>query len=134
MSCLFCSIISGDIPCHKIYEDESTFAFLDINPVSVGHTLIVPKAHAENLDAGSEADAVAVAKAVYKIAPAVMKAVSADGYNLGMNHGECAGQEVAHTHFHLMPRKTNTPRTWTKLHPSSESLEETAATIRAILG
>lgn len=130
MSCLFCSIIAGDIPCSKIYEDESVFAFLDIGPVSEGHTLVVPKVHAENLQAGSVADAEALMTAVHYIAPSIMKAVGADGYNLGMNHGECAGQDVMHTHLHIMPRKNGVSRSFTKTHPSQESLMATAEKIR----
>lgn len=133
MSCLFCSIIAGDIPCHKIYEDESTFAFLDIGPVSTGHTVIVPKTHAENLQTGSVDDAVALMKTVRTIAPAILRGVHADGYNLGMNHGECAGQEISHTHLHLMPRTIGIPRSFTKSHPSNESLAATAESIRSFL-
>ncbi len=133
MSCLFCSIVAGDIPCSKIYEDESVFAFLDIGPVSEGHTLVVPKVHAENLQAGSAPDAEALMAAVYRIAPSIMKAVGADGYNLGMNHGECAGQDVMHTHLHIMPRKNGVSRSFTKTHPSMEELTATAEKIRAEL-
>ncbi len=133
MSCLFCSIVAGDIPYHKIYEDESTLAFLDIGPVSTGHTVIIPKAHAENLQAGSIDDAVALMKTIYAIAPAILSGVHADGYNLGMNHGECAGQEILHTHLHLMPRANGIPRTFAKSHPSAESLAATAESIRSFL-
>ncbi len=130
MSCLFCSIIAGEIPCCKVYEDESVIAFLDIGPVSIGHTLVVPKAHAENLEAGSLADAERLMSAVYSIAPSITKAVGADGYNLGMNHGECAGQDVMHTHLHIMPRTSGVPRSFTKTHPSKEELAATAEKIR----
>ena len=133
MSCLFCSIVAGDIPCHKIYEDESTFAFLDIGPVSTGHTVIIPKTHAENLQAGSVDDAVALMKTIHFIVPAILQGVHADGYNLGMNHGECAGQDVMHTHLHIMPRKNGVPRSFTKTHPTQEELQQTAEKIRAVI-
>ncbi len=133
MSCIFCSIIAGEIPCHKIYESEFVIAFLDIGPVSTGHTLVLPKAHAENLETGSLADAERLMSAIYTIAPSILKAVGADGYNLGMNHGECAGQDVMHTHLHIMPRTNGIPRTFTKTHPSKEELAATAEAIRAEL-
>ncbi len=131
MPCLFCSIIAGEIPCHKVYEDELVIAFLDIGPVSTGHTLVLPKAHAENLEAGSVTDAECLMLAVYAIAPSILKAVGADGYNLGMNHGECAGQDVMHTHLHIMPRTNGVPRSFTKTHPSQDELATTAEKIRA---
>lgn len=133
MQCLFCSIIAGEIPSHKVYEDENTFAFLDIGPVSEGHTLVVPKVHAVDLASGSLEAAEQMMRTVYRIAPAILKAVGADGYNLGMNHGESAGQDVMHTHMHIMPRKTGVPRTFTKTHPSQESLAAIAEKIRVEL-
>lgn len=133
MSCIFCSIIAGEIPCQKVYEDDAVVAFLDIGPVSTGHTLVLPKVHAENLEAGSLADAERLMSAIYTIAPSILKAVGADGYNLGMNHGECAGQDVMHTHLHIMPRTNGVPRSFTKTHPSKEELTATAEAIRAEL-
>jgi histidine triad (HIT) family protein len=134
MQCLFCAIIAGEIPCHKVYEDEHTFAFLDIGPVSEGHTLVVPKVHAADLGSGSIEAAQQLVATVYRIAPAILKAVGADGYNLGMNHGETAGQDVMHTHMHIMPRKQGVPRAFAKTHPSQEALAVTAAAIRENLG
>lgn len=135
MSCLFCSIIAGEAPCYKVYEDESVFAILDIGPVCEGHTLLFPKTHAENLQVGSVADAEKLMIALYTIAPSILKAVGAAGYNLGMNHGKCAGQEVMHTHLHLMPRKNGVARSFEKTHPAPEALAATAERIRGqILG
>lgn len=134
MSCIFCSIIAGEIPCHKVYEDESVIAFLDIGPVSTGHALVLPKIHAENLEAGSAADAARLMSVIYSIAPSILKAVGADGYNLGMNHGECAGQDVMHTHLHIMPRTSGVPRSFTKTHPSQDELTATAEAIRKEIG
>lgn len=131
--CLFCKIISGQIPCHKIFENDRVLAFLDIGPVSAGHTLIIPKAHAENLAAGSAADARALIEVIYELAPKIMKALGANGYNLGMNHGEVAGQDVMHTHLHIMPRRQGEPRAFVKQHPSQEELAKVAEQIRAAL-
>lgn len=134
MQCLFCAIIAGEIPCHKVFEDEHTFAFLDIGPVSEGHTLVIPKKHADELATGSIESAERLMVTVYRIAPAIMSAVGADGYNLGMNHGESAGQDVMHTHMHIMPRKTGVSRSFTKTHPPAEQLAVIAERIRECLG
>lgn len=130
MSCLFCSIIAGEIPSHKVYEDENVFAFLDIGPVSEGHTLVIPKAHAVNLAEGKIEAAEASMRVIYTIAPAILRAVGADGYNLGMNHGESAGQDVMHTHFHIMPRQNGVARSFVKTHPAQEALAAIAERIR----
>ena len=102
--CLFCKIIAGEIPSQKIYEDEKTFAFLDINPVNPGHTLVVPKEHSENIYDTSEDNWTAVMKTTKMLAPIIKKAVGADGINLEMNNEKAAGQIIFHTHVHIVPR------------------------------
>lgn len=133
MDCLFCSIVSGQIPCHRVYEDAHVIAFLDIGPVCEGHTLVVPKTHATNLNEGSREDAAHLMEVVHDIAPKIMRALGASGYNLGMNHGASAGQDVMHTHLHIMPRKDGQPRTFTKTHPSQDDLKAVAEKIRAAM-
>jgi len=128
--CLFCKIVNGEIPSEKVFENESTFVFLDIGPVSKGHLLVIPKRHAKDLQSGSVDDALEIMKTVYKIAPAVMKALQATGYNLGMNHGVDAGQDVFHTHVHFMPRYENDTRRFVKTRPSKEELFEIGELIR----
>lgn len=128
---LFCKIIEGKIPSYKIYEDEKTFAFLDINPVTKGHALVIPKNYAENLSEGSVEDAEALMRTVHMLGPIMMKALGAAGYNLGMNHGEVAGQEVFHTHLHIMPRYEGKSRTFEKYKASKEELEEVMSAIQA---
>ncbi len=88
-----------------MYEDEKTLAFLDIRPVNPGHTLVVPKKHAENIFDIPPDDWTAVAEATRVLAIAIEKAVSADGVNLAMNNREHAGQLVPHAHVHIIPRK-----------------------------
>ena len=132
-SCLFCKIINGEIPAHKIYEDADTFVFLDIAPVSRGHALIIPKQHASDLNAGDMNNALAVMKTLFVIAPKVMAALGASGYNLGMNHGLSAGQDIFHTHLHLMPRYDGESRMFVKTHPSQEELADVAKKIKKIL-
>jgi histidine triad (HIT) family protein len=128
--CLFCKIIDGSIPSKKVYEDEKTFAFLDIGPVSKGHYLVIPKNHASCLQEGTVEDASAAMQTVYKTAGVVMKALEATGYNLGLNHGVDAGQEVFHTHFHVMPRYADQPRAFVKLDPADHELAEVQAMIQ----
>lgn len=104
--CVFCKIIQGELPAAQVYEDERVVAFLDINPTAVGHTLVVPKAHCADL-LGCDADvASAMIKAAQKIAPAVVRATGAEGFNLGMNNGRAAGQIIFHLHLHIIPRRS----------------------------
>lgn len=129
--CLFCKIIAGDIPSYKVYEDESTYAFLDIGPVSKGHYLVVPKNHAVDLQSGTSDDACNCLRTVHKTANVVMDALGATGYNLGLNHGVDAGQEVFHTHFHVMPRYAGELRGFSKLSPADHELIEVQKLIEA---
>lgn len=102
--CLFCKIISNEIPCTKVYEDDIVLAFLDIHPVNIGHTLVIPKAHHTNLyDTPNEtlAHMMTVAK---KLSIAVKSALNADGINIEMNNDPVAGQIIFHTHLHIIPR------------------------------
>jgi histidine triad (HIT) family protein len=103
--CIFCKIIGGKIPAIKIYEDEDVLAFLDIGPISDGHTLVVPKQHCEDADKCPAEIMVKVALRLGKIAKAVKEAVACDGYNILGNNGRAAGQLVEHLHFHIIPRK-----------------------------
>ncbi|MDQ0205317.1 HIT family protein [Alkalicoccobacillus murimartini] len=103
-SCIFCSIIAGDIPSKKIYEDEHTFAFFDISQVTKGHALVVPKNHHENLFDLPATDVSHVYQTVQKVANALKDTFSPVGLNLVNNNGEAAGQTVFHYHVHLLPR------------------------------
>lgn len=102
--CLFCKIVSGEIPSEKIYEDENTFAFLDIHPINRGHTLVVPKTHYENIYEAPEEVFTKVMRTVQLLAPKIKQAVGADGINIGINNGKAAGQLVYHLHTHIIPR------------------------------
>jgi len=105
MDCIFCKIIAGEIPSYKVYEDEDNFAFLDIAPVSHGHTLVVPKKHYANLEEIGEEELSQLIKAVKKIGKAIKEGLGVKGYNATMNNNQVAGQVVPHLHFHLIPRK-----------------------------
>ncbi len=101
---IFTRIIRGDIPSHRVYEDEKVFAFLDIAPLSPGHTLVVPKEPAATLDALSEESAAAVGRVLPRIARAVMAATGTLDYNVLQNNGAAAHQAVPHVHFHVIPK------------------------------
>ena len=114
MDCIFCKIVAGKLPSFKVYEDEKTLAFLDIHPVHPGHTLVIPKNHAQNIFEISPEDWAAVQETVRRIAIALEKATGADGVNLMMNNREHAGQIVDHAHVHIIPRfKGDGLRQWT---------------------
>lgn len=108
--CVFCKIIAGEIPCHKVYEDDSVLALLDIGPIAEGHTLVVPKSHAERLDAIAAAEGAAIGAVLPRVARAVLKATGASDFNVLQNNGESAGQAVWHVHFHVIPRHEGTAR------------------------
>jgi histidine triad (HIT) family protein len=106
-TCIFCKIINGEIPSSKVYEDDKVYAFLDINPINKGHTLVIPKKHSTDMLEDDDEDLKAVIHVSKNIAKAVMTAVNADGFNLGVNTKKAAGQVVFHTHFHIIPRFEN---------------------------
>ena len=101
--CIFCKIVNKEIPAKIIYEDENTLAFLDINPRSKGHTLVIPKEHYETFDELPEETAVNLTKTIKKVVN-ILKSLNPDGYNILNNNKPIAGQEVPHVHFHIIPR------------------------------
>jgi histidine triad (HIT) family protein len=105
--CLFCKIVAGKIPAEKIYEDEDILAFLDIGPISDGHTLVIPKQHFERLHECPPEVLIKVASQLGKIAGAVAASMNSDGYNILCNNGRAAGQLVKHLHFHIIPRNVS---------------------------
>lgn len=102
--CLFCKIISGKIPCYKVYEDESVLAFLDIFPCSKGHTVVIPKEHVETIWEMSNEDFQRVAGGLRAAAGRVEARLKPDAMNIGLNNGKIAGQAVPHVHWHVIPR------------------------------
>lgn len=104
--CVFCKIIAGQVPAEKVYENDKIVAFLDIAPVNPGHALVVPREHhADLLETPGDVLADMLVK-TKKIAAAAMRAVNADGFNIGINTKPAAGQAVFHTHLHIIPRFT----------------------------
>jgi histidine triad (HIT) family protein len=135
--CIFCKIVKGEIPCFKIYEDEKVFAFEDINPISEGHTLIIPKSHAENLWEIPEEDLTAVHLASKRIAKALKKTLTATGVAALQLNGKGANQVVMHYHLHLIPRISGTPElpvtAWELKPGNMEAIRNTAERIVAAL-
>ncbi len=101
---VFGKIIRGEIPCHRVYEDERVLAFLDVSPLSLGHTLVIPKEPAATLDQLSDETAAAIGRVLPKLCRAVMRATGTVDYNVLQNNGPLAHQAVMHVHFHIIPR------------------------------
>ncbi len=101
---VFTKIIRGEIPCHRVYEDERVFAFLDIAPLAPGHVLVVPKEPAPTLDALSEESAAAIGRVLPRIARAVVAVTGTRDFNVLQNNGAAAHQAVPHVHFHVIPK------------------------------
>ncbi|MBN2141940.1 HIT family protein [Candidatus Woesearchaeota archaeon] len=123
--CIFCKIVKGEIPSQKIYENKDFFAFLDIKPINKGHALIVPKVHCENILDFPKAEETDFIETIKVVAKALVKATGADGFNVGMNNGEAAGQVVLHAHMHIIPRfKGDGLHTWPHKEFSKEEMDE----------
>jgi histidine triad (HIT) family protein len=124
--CLFCKIVAGDVPATRVYEDERTIAFMDINPATRGHLLVVPRAHARDLLVVDPADLAACAEAAQKLAGLISERLEADGVNLLNSCGQAAWQTVYHFHIHVIPRYAGDPLRlpW---HPAPGDRDEIAA-------
>ena len=133
--CVFCKIVRGEIPAIKAYEDEHTLAFMDIQPASPGHTLVISKAHAPNLLDIAEADLLAVTTSTQRIARAVQQALVPDGIRISQFNGAAAGQTVFHYHVHIIPiwegQKIGSHG---RAPANAEELKALAAQIREALG
>lgn len=101
---IFTKILRGEIPCHRVYEDAHVLAFLDINPIARGHTLVIPKESAETLDKLSDDAAAAIGRVLPRLSRAVLAATGASQFNVLQNNGPAAHQAVFHVHFHIIPR------------------------------
>jgi histidine triad (HIT) family protein len=101
---VFSKILRGEIPCHKIYEDERVLAFLDVNPLTRGHVLVIPKEPAETLDQLSDDSAAALGRVLPRLCRAVKRVTGVEAYNVLQNNGAGAHQAVFHVHFHIIPK------------------------------
>jgi len=102
--CIFCEIVRGEIPSSKVFENEKVLAFLDINPVSKGHTLVIPKAHYAGFSEVPPELLTEMGRVLQRIGQAARRQLGSDGFNVLLNNGRAAGQLIDHAHFHLVPR------------------------------
>jgi histidine triad (HIT) family protein len=133
MTCIFCQIRDGQIPSTRVYEDDKTLAFMDINPLNDGHLLVIPKAHAETIFDISPADVTAVAATAKKVAAALRQALHPDGLNLLQANGAAASQVIPHFHLHVIPRWQGDGRglDWKLVKGDPDRIRATADQIRA---
>lgn len=134
MSTIFDKILDGEIPCHRVFENEHVLAFLDIGPLSKGHTLVIPKERKAQLDQLSDDAAAEVGRVLPRIARAVCQATGTSAFNVLQNNGSAAHQEVMHVHFHIIPKHAD--GTGLGIGWSSASLDDgatLAASIRTAL-
>ena len=135
MRCVFCAIRDGRLPAITLAEDARAFAVLDINPIHDGHTLVIPRAHAETIFEIAEEDVVATMRLARRVAAGIRKALRPDGLNLLQNNGPAAFQSVPHFHVHLIPRWDDDGKgfTWDLVPGNPSRLRDMAGRIRAAL-
>lgn len=133
-ACLFCKIIRGEIPSYKVYEDEVAYAFLDINPFGRGHTLVVPKVHAQDLLHLPAEVLARMMPSVQRVAALLKERLHCEGLALLQLTGEAAGQTVFHLHFHLIPRYAGQGSEWAPLEGAQKAAATDFPAILAELG
>jgi histidine triad (HIT) family protein len=136
VDCVFCKIRDGQIPSTRVYEDDRTIAFMDINPLNEGHTLIIPRAHAATLFEADDADLRAAIATAKRVAVAIRAALHPAGLNLLQANGVAAFQSVPHFHFHLVPRFTGDGKgfDWPMIAGDRGRIQAAAEKIRRALG
>jgi histidine triad (HIT) family protein len=134
--CIFCKIVAGTIPCFKLYEDEATLAFLDINPANLGHSLVVTRNHARTLMEAPDDDLARVLPVARRLAAAVQTVLRPDGINLLQANGPGAAQSVPHFHLHVLPRRMGDElkMNWGLVPGDMAALAALAERLRAALG
>ena len=131
--CIFCDIVAGDAPAHRVDEDEHTVSFLDIAPFAWGHTLVIPKRHATDLFATDQDSAAAVMRSVHRVAHRLRERLDCEGMNLLQSNGAVAFQTVFHLHVHLIPRWASDPLSlppWPKDPAEPDDLRQLAARLQ----
>jgi histidine triad (HIT) family protein len=132
-SCIFCKIVQKEAPASIVYEDEKVVAFLSIQPINVGHTLVVPKEHYENIHEIPEEEVAYLYKIVKKLSHAVKKAVDAEGIRTVQNNGEAAGQVIFHLHVHIIPMNKDSQWVHHLENRAADALKDDARKIRQFL-
>ncbi len=135
MDCVFCKIRDGQIPSTRVFEDERTIAFMDINPLNEGHCLVMPRAHAATIFEADEADLRAAIVTAQRVARAIRTALRPDGLNLLQANGAAAFQSVPHLHFHLVPRSTGDGKgfDWPLVPGDRDRIQAAAEKVRGAL-
>lgn len=133
MDCIFCRIAAGELPAHTVHEDAQTLAFMDINPLTPGHVLVIPKAHCVGLFDADDAALEACMRTARRVALAQQRVLGLDSLNLVQATGRWAAQTVDHLHFHLIPRHEGdgAPLDWEFTPGDAEALREMAARLAA---
>jgi histidine triad (HIT) family protein len=133
---IFSKILRGEIPCHKVYEDDRVLAFLDIGPLSEGHTLVIPKEEVATLDALSDESAAAIGRVLPRLCRAVQQVTGCRAYNVLQNNGPEAHQAVFHVHFHIIPKPDEArglALRWASRELDGQAAEKLAERLRAAL-
>lgn len=133
--CIFCKIVAGEIPCFKLWEDERTLAFMDINPANPGHALVVPKNHAPDVFTLPAEDLAAVAVVAQRVAQAARAVLNPPGLSLVQANGPAAAQSVPHLHVHVLPRRTDDglPLNWDLVSGDMQAIGTLAERMKAAL-
>jgi histidine triad (HIT) family protein len=133
--CVFCKIVAGKLPCFKLLEDETTIAFMDINPVNPGHALAVAKGHWPTVDVIPPDVLANVARTAQRVAKAAVEALAPAGVNLVQANGPAAGQSVPQLHVHIMPRRTgdDVSLNWTPVPGDMKEIEAVAGKLKSAL-
>lgn len=125
--CIFCKILSKNIPSNIVFENENVLAFLDNKPISKGHVLVMPKKHFETLSTTPDELVQELILVTKKVADAAVTSLEADGYNVGINNGPASGQVIMHTHFHIIPRyKDDGLKHW----PNKDTTDDALKTVQ----
>ena len=132
--CIFCQIVAGELPAHKLYEDERIVAFMDINPATRGHALVIPREHIPDVHAVDPDTLGACAVAAKRLAGRAVQALAADGVNLLNSAGPAAWQTVFHFHIHVIPRYEGDPLRlpWVPGPGDPDEISAAAEKLRAI--
>lgn len=130
--CIFCKIVSGELPSLKVYEDDYVLAFLDISPINHGHTVVIPKKHFEIMEDIDDICLAKIMRVVKKVGKAIKEGMDIEGYNVGLNNDPVAGRVVPHLHFHIIPRnKTDNLSLWPGSKYGEGEAEETLKKIKS---
>ncbi len=131
-NCIFCKLVKGEIPSKIVFENDDNLAFLDINPVSEGHTIVIPKKHFTTLEKTPEEEVIKLFLTVKEVAEMIYTKLDIDGYNVIQNNYKAAGQHVDHSHVHIIPRSNRDMKIRLTIPRNSASNEELEKVLKKI--